>query len=103
MNMPPENLGGGLCFQHGFSTIVAAKKIGRNCVINQQVTIGYTNSEDAPVIGDNVRIYAGAIIIGNVQIGDGATIAAGAVVVHDVPPHAVVGGVPAVVLKTKSL
>ena len=31
INMPPENIGGGLYFQHGFSTIVAAKKIGEKC------------------------------------------------------------------------
>ena len=47
------------------------------------------------VIGDDVWIGAGAAILGGVRIGTGAVIAAGAVVTHDVPPYAIVGGVPA--------
>lgn len=50
-------------------------------------------------IGNDVWIGSRAMIVGGVKIGDGAVIAAGAVVVKDVPPYAVVGGVPAKVLK----
>ena len=39
------------------------------------------------------------IIIGNVEIGEGAIIQAGSVIVRDVPPLAIVGGHPAIVLK----
>ncbi len=92
------DIGGGLFLQHGFSTIINAKSIGKNCLINQQVTIGY-NHDDSPVIGNNVSIKAGAIVIGNVHIGDGAVIGAGAVVTHDVPSKAVVAGVPAQIIK----
>jgi len=51
------------------------------------------------VVEDDVWIGAGAIITDGVRIGQGAVVAAGAVVTRDVPPHAVVGGVPARVLK----
>lgn len=51
------------------------------------------------VIGNDVWIGTGAIILHGVQIGDGAVIASGAVVTKDVPPYAVVGGVPAKVIK----
>ncbi len=51
-------------------------------------------------IEDDVWIGAGAIITDGVTIGRGAVVAAGAVVTADVPPHTVVGGVPAHVLKT---
>lgn len=50
-------------------------------------------------IGNDVWIGYRAMIPSNITIGDGAVIAAGAVVVKDVPPYAVVGGVPAKVIK----
>ena len=50
-------------------------------------------------IGSNVWIGANCTILPGVTIGDDAVIAAGAVVTRDVPPRAVVGGVPARVLK----
>lgn len=50
-------------------------------------------------IGNDVWIGYRAMIPTNITIGDGAVIAAGAVVVKDVPPYAVVGGVPAKVIK----
>lgn len=87
-----ENIGKGLFIQHGFSTIISAKSIGDDCWINQQVTIGWTSSTDAPIIGNNVKIYAGAIVIGNVHVGDNVRIGAGAVVVKDIEDNATVVG-----------
>lgn len=55
---------------------------------------GYWN-----VIGNDVWIGADVKILGGVTIGDGAMIAAGAVVVKDVPPYAIIGGVPAKVIR----
>ena len=52
------------------------------------------------VIEDDAWIGAGAIILDGVRVGQGAVVAAGAVVTQDVPPHTIVGGVPAKVLKT---
>lgn len=51
------------------------------------------------VIGNDVWIGFRATILSGVTIGDGAVVAAGAVVTKDVPPYAVVGGVPAKVIK----
>lgn len=50
-------------------------------------------------IGNDVFVGANVTILTGVSIGDGAVIAAGAVVVKDVPPYAVVGGVPAKLIK----
>lgn len=98
----PE-IGGGLYIQHGFATMVAAKSIGENCWINQQVTIGYNGQGDPPVIGDWVMITCGAKVLGNIHIGDHVTVGANAVVIRDVPDHCVVGGVPAKILKHTDL
>ena len=94
----PE-IGGGLFIQHGFSTYIAARSIGENCWINQQVTVGYKDNTLPPVIGNHVTITCGAKVLGPITIGDGATIGANAVVVKDVEPGAVMGGVPARRLK----
>lgn len=50
-------------------------------------------------IGNDVWIGTHSMILGGVKIGDGAVIGAGAVVTKDVPPYAVVGGVPAKIIK----
>ncbi len=92
-------IGAGLFIQHGFSTIIAAARIGQNCWINQQVTIGYSDVADCPTIGDNVKITAGAKVFGNITIGDNSIIGANAVVFKDVPPNCTVVGVPAYIVK----
>ena len=89
----------GLFIQHGFATIIAAKSIGANCWINQQVTIGYSNNSDAPTIGNGVSISAGAKVLGDVTIGDYSKIGANAVVVKNVPANCTVVGVPAYIVK----
>lgn len=90
-----REIGGGLFIQHGFATMIAAEAIGKNCWINQQVTIGYNGQGRPPIIGDNVMITCGAKVLGSITVGDNAIIGANAVVVKDVEPGAVMGGVPA--------
>lgn len=97
-----KEIGGGLYIQHGFATMVAAKSIGENCWINQQVTIGYNGPGDPPVIGDNVTITCGAKVLGPIHVGNHVTVGANAVVIRDVPENCVVGGVPAKILKSNS-
>jgi acetyltransferase-like isoleucine patch superfamily enzyme len=50
-------------------------------------------------IEDDVWIGSGAVVTDGVRVGKGAMVAAGAVVTKDVPSHAVVGGVPAKVIR----
>lgn len=77
---------------HGPNGIIVTPhaKIGSNVVIYQQVTIGDDGKDfhNAPVIGDNVVIGAGAKLIGAIHVGDNAKIGAGAIVVDDVPAGA---------------
>lgn len=51
------------------------------------------------IIGNDVWIASGSKILAGVSIGDGAIIAAGSMVTHDVPPYAIVGGIPAKIIK----
>jgi acetyltransferase-like isoleucine patch superfamily enzyme len=51
------------------------------------------------MIEDDVWIGSGAIVTDGVRLGRGAVIAAGAVVTQDVPPHTIVGGIPARVIR----
>lgn len=94
----PKNVEGGLIIQHGFSTIISAKKIGKNCKIYQQVTIGFNHKLETPIIKDNVEICCGAKIIGGVTIGNNVLIGANAVVVRDVPDNSIVAGIPAKII-----
>lgn len=95
-----KEIGGGLYIQHGFATIISAKKIGENCRIYQQVTIGY-KQEFCPVLEDNVSVSCGAKVLGDVTMHKNSMAGAGAVVVKDVPENAIVAGVPAKVIAYK--
>ena len=95
-----KDIGGGLYIQHGFATIISAKKIGENCRIYQQVTVGY-KGDMAPVLEDNVSITCGAKVLGNVTMHANSLAAAGAVVVKDVPENAIVAGIPAKIIGYK--
>ena len=85
----PHNVGGGFYVGHGWGTVVNAKSIGKNFRVGQNVTIGSRNVKE-PIIGDNVSVWANAIVIGDVTIGDNTHIGAGAVVVKNVPVNCVV-------------
>jgi serine O-acetyltransferase len=97
--LPTEvEIGAGTQLGYGGMGVVIHKdaRIGRNCLISQQVTIGGRKGEHgAPLIGDFVRIGAGAKILGPIRIGDFAVIGANAVVLKDVASGAVMVGVPA--------
>lgn len=95
-------IGGGLKFAH-YSGIVLAGSVvvGKNCTLHQNVTIGNGFSKKNignPVIGENVVIFPGAVIAGNVHVGNHVLITANSVVTKDIPDNSIVAGVPAVVV-----
>lgn len=89
-----KNFGEGTIIQHGFATVITAERIGKNCWINQQVTIGYNDSRTQgygrPIIGNNVRISAGAKVVGPITVGDNSVIGVNAVITKNVPPNSIV-------------
>ena len=91
-------LGGGLLLPHPNGVVIHPDaRIGPNCLLFQQVTIGAGNG-GVPVIEGHVDIGAGAKIIGGVIVAKHAKIGANAVVVRDVPAGATAVGVPARIL-----
>jgi serine O-acetyltransferase len=93
------SIGGGLLLPHPNGIVVHPMcKIGPNCLILQQVTLGTNGSQvddGVPTLGGHVDIGAGAKILGPLTIGDHAVIGANAVVLSDVPSNAVAIGIPA--------
>ncbi len=98
------------CFPHGVLGVFISNgaKLGRDCVIFQQVTIGSNTLSDsvgagAPTLGDRVYIGAGAKIIGNITIGDNCRIGANAVVYQDMPPNSVAVCAPTRIIQKECL
>lgn len=93
----------GLTLWHYGSVIVNPQaRIGKDCQIHGNCCIGNLRpeSQDSPVIGDNVDIGQGAQILGGIQIADGVKIGAGAVVINDVlTPGVTIVGVPGQIVK----
>jgi len=104
-------VGDGTFVGNVFVQLHAEVTIGRNVVINDQVTlltgthdigsVDFAQINRSIIIEDYAWICTGALILAGVTVGRGAVVAAGAVVARDVPPFAVVGGNPAKVIKER--
>jgi len=93
-------IGSGLRIAHGVGVVIGSNvKIGKNAIILQGVTVGEKSfvTDQAPVIGDNVLIGAGAKVLGDIRVGDNAKIGVNAVVVQSISAGSVVTCVPPVV------
>jgi len=91
-------IGPGLRLPHATGVVIGmGSRLGKGVTIYQNVTIGAKEGEVTayPVIGNDVTIYAGAVIVGAIRIGDGAIVGANSVVLQDVASGCVVVGAPA--------
>lgn len=73
-------------------------EIGRNVRIQQNVTLGRERPDDDvgyPSLANDVRIGAGAVVLGDIHVGEGSTVGANSVVVDDVQSKTTVVGAPA--------
>ena len=95
---PEAEIGEGFYLYHRGTVYIGPVKIGKNCCVSHNVTIGraYKNGQiGRPTIGDNVWIGPGAVLIGKINIGNNVFIAPNSVVNTDVPDNAMVAGFPA--------
>lgn len=107
--LPPErtcniwcpSIGEGAHLEHSYATYLNAESIGKNFYCLQLVTLG-NGKNGRPTIGDDVKIYTGATVFGNIHIGNHVTIGAGAIVFKDIPNGATVVGNPAHIVSSSN-
>lgn len=91
-------IGEGFYIGHfGAIVINGRAKIGKNCNIAHNTTIGQANRgklKGYPTIGDNVWIGCGSVIVGNINVGSNVLIAPNSFVNVDIPPNSLVLGNP---------
>ena len=95
---PGAVIGRRFFIDHGMGVVIGeTAEVGDDVMIYHGVTLGGRSMERVkrhPTLGDGVTVGAGARILGPITIGAGAQVGANSVVVKDVPPGAVVVGVP---------
>ena len=93
------SIGKGFNIQHGTGIVIGPRyKIGDFFTIHQGVTLGQkksNNPNEQIVIGDNVTIFAGAKVLGSINLGSNTLVAANAVLLIDTEPDSIYAGVPA--------
>lgn len=100
---PTAGFGGGLVLFHPVGVVVGpGVTAGRDCHLQQGVTLGTKFGElvrndtaDCPLLGDRVRIGAGARILGRVAVGNDTIVGANAVLLQDTVASGIYAGVPA--------
>lgn len=95
---PSTKIGKGFCIYH-FGHIVMNPNavIGKNCTINSSTTVGQTNRgsrKGSPLLGDQVFLGSGSVVVGKITIGNNVLIAPNAYVNFDVPSNSIVIGNP---------
>ncbi|MDO6421062.1 serine acetyltransferase [Saccharophagus degradans] len=97
---PKASLHESVYFPHPVGIVIGdGVRVGKGCIIYQNVTLGAARKGEGhqglyPEVGENVIIYAGAVIVGGVTIGDNSVIGANAVVNVSVPAGSLAVGVP---------
>ena len=90
LEIPLNVFGPGLTVAHHGTIVVNSRaRVGQNCRIHPGVCIGELKEKN-PVLGDNIYLGNGAIIIGDVSVGDGARIGPHALVRKSVPEDSIV-------------
>ena len=79
-------------------------KIGKNCLVAQNVTIGRNfGNQEVPVIGDDCYIGAGSVVFGNITIGNNCIIGANSLINKSIPDNTTVVGNPFRIIRQNRL
>ena len=93
---PKADIGKGLLLPHPTGIVIGeGVKIGNDCTIYQNVTLGRKtkNYAEYPIIGNNVIVYCNSVIIGNVTIGDNCIIGCNSTVLKSIKSNSTCTGV----------
>jgi serine O-acetyltransferase len=94
---PSADIGPGFRISHTVGVVVGGQVTARRSLwLFQGVRIGGRDSVGMPTIGDDVTVYSGAIVMGEIRIGSRCRIGANAVVFKDLPSDVTATGNPAV-------
>lgn len=98
---PEATISGGLFIPHCTSIFISKDAvIGENVTIHQGTTLGINyNTNESPVIGDNVLVGANVTLIGGIRIGNNSIIMANSAVTKTFSDNLIIGGVPAKIIK----
>lgn len=100
--IPPNTCGPGLRLNHWGTIVISPEaRIGARARLNICVNIGLKDGK-APCLGDDVYVGPGAKLFGGIHLGDDVRIGANAVVNRSFPGGAIIGGVPARIIKEKT-
>jgi serine O-acetyltransferase len=96
---PSAKIGHGVFIDHGMGVVIGeTAEVGDGCTIYQGVTLGgtsLTHGKRHPTLGSNVVVGVNAAVLGAIVLGDNVKVGGGSIVVKDVPANATVVGVPA--------
>jgi len=102
---PGATIGRRFFIDHGSGVVIGETTIiGDDVLLYQGVTLGGTGGERGkrhPTLGNRVVVGTGAKVLGNILIGDNVKVGAGSVVVHNVPDNSTVVGVPGRVVRVR--
>ncbi|MGB2804371.1 MAG: serine O-acetyltransferase EpsC [Candidatus Zixiibacteriota bacterium] len=101
---PGAKIGRGFFIDHGMGVVIGeTTRIGENCVLFHNVTLGGTGKHKGkrhPTIGDNVMIGTGATLLGPIKVGNNVRIGANTfILMRDIPGNTTVAGTPGRIVK----
>lgn len=98
------SIGFGIKIFHWGTIVINSKAvIGDNFCVYPGVCIGRTADNGVPNIGNNVTFFTNSGAYGGITIGNNVTVAPNAIITHDIPDNCIVAGVPAKIIKYKSI